>query len=92
MAQNEFQLVSALLTAKPGKAEAERRETWPSSVVEQTQALRSVVASLQATGTGIPAEAVMKRLTGAPRKRVDELLHALETLGYCTVSGESGTS
>jgi hypothetical protein len=92
MMQNKLLLDSPPPPSKPAKPKAERRVAWPSGVVEQTQAVRKAIASLHAVGADITVEAVTKRFMRAPRERVRELLDALETLGYCSVSRDAGTT
>ncbi|MDL2279175.1 DNA methylase [Desulfovibrio sp. OttesenSCG-928-G11] len=67
---------------KAAKAKVEPKPAWPTDLLEQTQAVRGVVNTLQDAGTAITPDAVAERFTRAPRARVQEILQALETLGF----------
>ena len=68
---------------KKGKTtKAEAKATWPSGMLEQTQAVRTVIDVLRTDGVPITLEAVAERFTRAKRDRVQEILQALETLGF----------
>jgi hypothetical protein len=67
---------------KAAKAAPDAKTTWPSELLEQTQAVRRVVKTLQEAGAAITPEAVAVHFTRAPRTRMEEILRALETLGF----------
>jgi hypothetical protein len=67
---------------KAAKAGAEPKIVWPSELLEQTQAVRGVVKSLQDEGSAVTPDAVAWRFVRAPKTRVEEILRALETLGF----------
>ncbi|CAK7045875.1 MAG: hypothetical protein DELT_00819 [Desulfovibrio sp.] len=67
---------------KAPKAKAEPKTAWPTDLVEQTQAVRGMVALLQENGTAITPDAVAERFIRAPRAKVQEILQVLEALGF----------
>ncbi|MCL1889781.1 MAG: hypothetical protein FWF99_04680 [Desulfovibrionaceae bacterium] len=67
---------------KPAKAKAESKKPWPSDLLEQTQAVRGVLDISRENGLAVTPDAVAERFTRAPRARVQEILRALETLGF----------
>lgn len=67
---------------KATKAKAEPKITWPTDLLEQTQAVRGVVNTLQDVGTTITPDAVAERFIRAPRARVQEILQVLAALGF----------
>ena len=70
------------ITAKTTKAKTESKTAWPSGLLEQTQAVRSVIDALREVGVAIRPESVAERFTRAPRARVREILQTLENLGF----------
>ena len=67
---------------KVAKAKTGPKVPWPTDLLEQTQAVRGMVSTLQDAGAPITPDAVAGRFTRAPRARVQEILQALETLGF----------
>ncbi|GHV52055.1 hypothetical protein FACS1894206_00130 [Deltaproteobacteria bacterium] len=70
---------------KKGKAvkdEAIPKTAWPTELLEQTQAVRGVVKSLQDAGTAITPDTVAERFIRASRAKVEEILQVLEALGF----------
>ena len=67
---------------KTAKGTVEPKAAWPADLLEQTQAVRSVVNTLQGAGTAITPDAVAERFTRAPRAKVQEILQVLEALGF----------
>ena len=64
------------------KAKATPKPAWPSELLEQIQAVRGAVDALRDTAAAITPDAVAARFTRAPRARVQEVLQALEMLGF----------
>ena len=67
---------------KTTKAKAEPKPVWPSDLLEQTQAVRTVVAGLGLSNTPTLVETVAKAFTGAKKARIQEIITALVTLGF----------
>jgi hypothetical protein len=55
---------------------------WPAELLEQTQAVRAVVSTLQDKGIPVTKDSVAECFTRAPRARVEEILRVLEALGF----------
>jgi hypothetical protein len=72
------------------KIEAEAKQPWPSELLEQTQAVRSVVDALRANGIAVTPDAVAERFLRATRARVQEILQVLETLGFIHAAHGNG--
>lgn len=62
------------------------KQPWPSDMLEQTQAVRSVVASLALPNSPKLVDAVAKAFTGARKARIQEIITALTTLGFIAIS------
>jgi hypothetical protein len=67
---------------RSAKTTSETKPAWPSDILEQTQAIRSMIAALREAAVAITPDTVAERFTRAPRVRVQEILQALETLGF----------
>ena len=67
---------------KTTKGTVEPKAAWPADLLEQTQAVRGVVTTLQDAGTAITPDSVAEHFTRAPRARVQEILQVLEALGF----------
>ena len=67
---------------KAAKAKVDSKQPWPTDLLEQTQAVRDVVNALRESGVAITPDTVAERFTRTPRARVQEILQALETLGF----------
>jgi hypothetical protein len=68
--------------SKSAKAKAEPKIVWPTELLEQTQAVRGVVKTLQDAGISITPDSVAERFVRAPRTRVEEILQMLAALGF----------
>jgi len=68
--------------AKTTKLKPEAKTAWPSGILEQIQTVRKMADALRESGVAITPDAVAERFTRAPRARVREILHTLETLGF----------
>ena len=70
---------------KPRKASStakkEPKLPWPAALLEQTKAIREVISSMQAAGTGATPDTVAARFSRAPRVKVLEIWQVLESLG-----------
>ncbi|MCL2714994.1 MAG: class I SAM-dependent DNA methyltransferase, partial [Alphaproteobacteria bacterium] len=60
----------------------EKKITWPSSLPEQTLAVRDQACTLRRAETAVTVDAVARQFIGANRARVGEILRTLETLGF----------
>ena len=67
---------------KASKAKTEVKTVWPSDILEQTQAVRNAIDALREAAVAVTPSSVAERFTRAPRARVQEILQALETLGF----------
>ncbi|MDR0827648.1 MAG: DNA methylase [Desulfovibrio sp.] len=67
---------------KPAQAYAVPKTAWPTELLEQTQAVRGMVKTLQDAGSIITPKTVAERFTRASRARVEEILRVLEALGF----------
>ena len=67
---------------RTAKTKAEIKTTWPSGMLEQTQAVRNAMDVLRDANVAVTPDAVAERFTRAPRARIQEILQALETLGF----------
>jgi hypothetical protein len=67
---------------KAAKVRAATRTAWPADLLEQTQAVREAVKTLQEAGVAVTPDSVAARFARAPRARVREILHILESVGF----------
>ncbi|MDL2315971.1 hypothetical protein LJC59_02700 [Desulfovibrio sp. OttesenSCG-928-A18] len=67
---------------KATKAKTGPKIPWPTDLLEQTQAVRNAVSTLQDAGVTVTPDTVAERFTRVPRARVQEILHVLEALGF----------
>ena len=68
--------------SKLTKIKSEAKQLWPTDLLEQTQAVRSVMNALRENGIAITTDSVAERFARAPRARVQEILQILESLGF----------
>ena len=66
---------------KAAKAK-QRKIIWPSSLPEQTMAVRDQAYAFRKAGIPVKAETIAKQFTGTTRAKVEEILRTLETLGF----------
>ena len=64
------------------KSKAIPKLPWPSTLVEQMKAVRSICAEIKAIGGSVATEVVAPRFHRANREKVQEILVTLEALGF----------
>ena len=67
---------------KTSKVKAPPKLPWPSTLVEQMKAVRSICAEIKAIGGSVATEVVAPRFHRANREKVQEILVTLEALGF----------
>ena len=67
---------------KKAKVKAPPKLPWPSVLVEQMKAVRSICTEIKAIGGSVTTEVVASRFHRANREKVQEILVTLEALGF----------